>query len=62
MLFRLILYGFLFYAIYKFLGNISSKLFTDTHKTEVKGQEAQKGKIDLSQYDVEDADFEDITE
>ncbi len=56
---RLIFYGFLFYFLYKIFGNLSGKLFS-SEKPEVKGEKNKKDDIDLSKFDVEDADFEDI--
>jgi len=61
MLVRLLIYGFLFYMVYKFFGNVFRNLFPDD-KAEPKRAADQKGKIDLSHYDVEDADFEDIND
>ena len=57
-MFRLILFGFLFYFAYKLLSGVF-RLFSTNDKQEVKG-ESKKPPLDLGNADVEDADFKDV--
>lgn len=57
MLLRLILWGILFYLAYKIVSNL---LRPGERKSEVRGQKSRNSSLDLSNHDVEDADFEDI--
>lgn len=57
-LLRLLFYGLLFYFAYK----IITRLFSgEEKKTQVKGSKKGRPPLDLSNEDVEDADFEDLT-
>ncbi|MCG8604067.1 hypothetical protein MJD09_03590 [bacterium] len=58
MLFRLLLFGLLFYMGYRIVTNL---LKAPNPKSEVRGKKKTKP-IDLSKHDVEDADFEDLDE
>ena len=61
MLLRLLLWGILFYLIYKFLGNVFRSIFgIGEHKNaEVKGR-GKDSSLNLDDQDIEDADFEEI--
>lgn len=56
-LLRLLFYGLLFYFAYKIISN----LFGDREKkTQIRGSKKSRPPLDLSNEDVEDADFEDL--
>lgn len=57
MLIRLIIWGLILYLAYKLVTSILS--LSDNSKNKVKGRQKNKP-LDLSNHDVEDADYEDI--
>lgn len=59
-LFRLLVLAFLFYLGYKLFINVLRMLNSDKPKTRVHGTGKDNSPLDLSNQDVEDADFEDI--
>lgn len=56
-LLRLLLYGLLFYFAYKVISNLFSG---EKKKTQIRGNKKGRPPLDLSNEDVEDADFEDL--
>ncbi len=59
MLFRLIIFTVLIYLTAKLLKNLSK---TPVQKSEIKGTPKDKKPLDLSNADIEDADFEELNE
>ena len=61
MLLRLLIWGILFYLIYKFLGKVFRNIFgiENRPRSEVKGK-PKGNSLDLDDQDIEDADFEEI--
>lgn len=57
MFFRLIVYGLLFYFVYKIVKNF---IYGKEKKIEVKGTKKGNPPLNLREDDVEDADFEEL--
>jgi hypothetical protein len=60
-LLRLIIWGIVFYLIYRFLSNVFRNLFgiESEKRSEVKG-EPKGNSFNIDDQDIEDADFEEI--
>lgn len=58
-LFRLLLYGLLFYLGYKLLVRLFEK---NKNRQRVQGKARNTKPLDLNDADIEDADYEDINE
>jgi len=57
-LFRLLFLGILFYFLYKIFNGVMRLFASDSDQ--VKGKKKGNPPIDLSKYDVDDADYEDV--
>jgi len=58
-MFRLLLLGIFFYLLFKVLGALVKQILTEP-QPKVRGEKKGNPPLNLDDYDVEDADFEEI--